>query len=357
MSIARSVRALALAVGLSLGLTACDPPIPQELLVAQAELSVQCEEGSISLSVPEALYDTSLFWVDAVNLGCESMTIELLDNPTEQADLVISAVEPSAEQCKPFLTVPGAFDAGVLVVNLPDVYELNLSAEQILAIFSGEITNWSDERLSVNNEELIFPDLPIILPTQATSIAKNSISDWVGRLAGTALDLSSISDAEGISEIDLATPVEEGAISIASFSAASYLGSTIVGIVTESGNLDTLVIPQYETLYSGITQMVSSVSQAGLEVSLDPTLEPIPEAGLSEAAAPFQSVYGLNLYLCGEDTTLTRTAARFVLRQDSQGLLAGATFMPLREEVRISAIELVVVGLPTPTPVATEPEQ
>lgn len=61
MSIARSVRALALAVGLSLGLTACDPPIPQELLVAQAELSVQCEEGSISLSVPEALYDTSLF--------------------------------------------------------------------------------------------------------------------------------------------------------------------------------------------------------------------------------------------------------------------------------------------------------
>jgi phosphate transport system substrate-binding protein len=355
MSLARSIGALSLAAGLSLALTACDPPIPQELLVAQAELSVQCEEGSVSLSVPEALYDTSLSWVDAVSLGCESMTIELLDDPTEPADLVISAMTPTAERCKPFLTVPGAFDAGVLVVNLPDVYELNLSADQIVRIFNGEITNWSDEQLSVNNEELIFPDLPIILPTQATSLAKNSIADWISRLAEADLDLSTISEAEGISEIELATPAEEGAIGIASFSAASYLGSTIVGIVTESGNLESLVIPQYETLYSGITQMVSSFSSEGLKVSLDPTLEPLPEAGLSEAAAPFQSAYALNLYLCGEDSTLTRTAARFVLRQDSQGLLAGATFMPLREEVRISAIELVVVGLPTPTIEPTDP--
>jgi hypothetical protein len=58
--------------------------------------------------------------------------------------------------------------------------------------------------------------------------------------------------------------------------------------------------------------------------------------------------------LCGEDTTLKRTMARYLLRQDSQGVIAAATMMPIPEEIRIEAIQIVVVGLPIPTPAATE---
>jgi hypothetical protein len=51
---------------------------------------------------------------------------------------------------------------------------------------------------------------------------------------------------------------------------------------------------------------------------------------------------------------LVRTAARYLLRQDSQGVIASATMLPLPETARIAAIQLVAVGLPVPTPVATE---
>jgi hypothetical protein len=46
--------------------------------------------------------------------------------------------------------------------------------------------------------------------------------------------------------------------------------------------------------------------------------------------------------------------ARYLLRQDSQGVIAAATMMPLPEAIRIEAIQIVIVGLPVPTPAATE---
>jgi hypothetical protein len=64
----------------------------------------------------------------------------------------------------------------------------------------------------------------------------------------------------------------------------------------------------------------------------------------------------MNMALCGEDTTLTRTMARYLLRQDSQGVILSATLMPLPEAIRIDAISIVIVGLPLPTPVTEETE-
>jgi hypothetical protein len=92
-----------------------------------------------------------------------------------------------------------------------------------------------------------------------------------------------------------------------------------------------------------------------LELVLDPAIEPTPEQGTFEALAPYQAVYPVSLALCGSDNTLIRTAARFLLRQDSQGVIASATMLPLPEAARIEAIQIVVVGLPVPAPAATEP--
>jgi hypothetical protein len=91
-----------------------------------------------------------------------------------------------------------------------------------------------------------------------------------------------------------------------------------------------------------------------MKVALDPSLEVQAEAGLDEAVAPYQAVYAMDMALCGEDTTLKRTMARYLLRQDSQGVILSATLMPLPEALRVDAISIVVVGLPIPTPAATE---
>ena len=54
----------------------------------------------------------------------------------------------------PFLKVPFALDAAVLVVNIPDVFEIYLSAPTIQGIFLGAITNWNDPLVLADNEGL-----------------------------------------------------------------------------------------------------------------------------------------------------------------------------------------------------------
>ena len=354
---ATAIKTAALAVLLSLSLTACDPPMPQELIVAQAELQIQCEEGDTTLSLPEAISDLGFSWSDAVAVGCETMTVTPIEETAVDPGLLLSEQSLIASRCTPFESVPIGIDAAVLVTNVPGYFEIYLDATQIVGIFNGTITNWSDPALVVNNEEYPLPDLPIVLPTEATASSKQAMSDWISRLAGEPLDLSFIADATEPNESMLALPVEEGAISIASVSAATFAGSSIVAVVATPGDIESIIRADYEALLSAKTQLTSTLDGTSLKVTLDPSIEPTPEEGLTDVVPPYQAIYPVMLALCGQDNTLTRTAARFLLRQDSQGIMAASALMPLPESIRIEAIQIVVVGLPVPNPTATEGDQ
>lgn len=351
---AKVVKSAALALFVSLSLTACDPPIPPSLLVAQAELEVQCEDGEVSTVFPESMTDLSLSWSDSLLFACENMPLIPLDNTVLDGDIVISEASLIAGRCSPYATVPVAIDAAVLVVNIPDFFEVFLSAQQIVDIFNGTVTNWSDPSLSTFNSEFPLPDLEIVLPTEATPAAKGALSDWIGRLAGVPLDLSGVADTKEFNEVGLATPVEEGSISIASYGAAVYQNAATVAVVIDPSNPESYVRAAYTSLLSASTQLTSSIEGTTMTVALDPSIEPQAEEGLEEAVEPYQALYGMSMALCGEDTTLTRTMARYLLRLDSQGVILSATLLPLPEKIRVDAIQIVVVGLPVPTPVSTE---
>jgi phosphate transport system substrate-binding protein len=283
------------------------------------------------------------------------MTITTTDEFSTDSNLVIGESSLIAARCEAFEQVPVALDAAVLVVNIPDIFEVFLDPSQIVGIFNGTITSWADPALVVNNEGYSFPDIPIVLPTQATVSAKNALSEWISRLAGEPLVLDGIADAAGVTDIELSMPMEEGAIGIASFSAATYMGSAIVAILTTPGDFESLIFADSGSITSAGTQLVATTGANGLELALDPTIEPTPEDGTFEALVPYQAIYPVSMALCGADNTLIRTAARYLLRQDSQGVIASATMLPLPESARIEAIKLVVVGLPVPTPAVTEP--
>ena len=350
----RTASSIAIAISLSLSLTACDPPMPENLRIAAAELEVQCETGDVSLSTPEAIADVGYNWTDSVAIACTDMTITTPDEFSIDSNLVIGESSLIAARCEAFEQVPIALDAAVLVVNIPDIFEVFLDPTQIVGIFNGTITSWADPALVLNNEGYTFPDIPIVLPAQATVSAKNALSEWIGRLAGEPLVLDAIADASGVTESELAMPMEEGAIGIASFSAATYMGSAIVALLTTPGDYESLIFADNGSISSAGTQLVATTGANGLELVLDPAIEPTPEQGTFEALAPYQAIYPVSLALCGADTTLIRTAARYLLRQDSQGTIASATMLPLPETARIAAIQLVAVGLPVPTPAATE---
>ena len=348
------LKSAALALLVSVSLTACDPPMPESLRVSQAELEVQCEDGEVATVFPESMTDLSLSWSDSLLFACENMPLLPLDNTVSDADIVISEASLIAGRCTPFATVPVAIDAAVLVVNIPDFFEVFLSAQQIVDIFNGTITNWADPALAELNGEFPLPDLPIVLPTEATPAAKGALSDWIGRLAGVPLDLSSIADATEFNEIGFAAPAQEGSISISSYSAATYLTAATVAVMTDPNDPESFVRAEYASLLAASTQLTSAIEGTSVSVSLDPTIEVQAEAGLDTTVTPYQAVYAMSMALCGQDTTLIRTMARYLLRQDSQGVILSSTLMPLPEAIRIEAIQIVIVGLPISTPAATE---
>jgi len=338
--------AAATAIALSFSLTACDPPMPEDLKIALAEKTILCEPGLAELQLPEAVTDLGYVWADAMAVGCTDMQLAVTDVLTEPSGLLISP-EGTELKDKAFLKVPFALDAAVLVVNIPDVYEIYLSAPTIQAIFSGEITNWNDPLVLADNEGLDLPDQKIVLPKEALPAAKLSLAAWIERLAGSPLDLSNVADAK-ISESELAMPVEPGAISIASYSAALLNASVFASVLTEAGNIDSAILASTETIYSASTQIVAETVGEAIDMKLDPSLKPTAPEGSKEAAAPYQAIFTVELDFIGEESALVRTAGRFLLRQESQGVISSSTMLPMPEFVRILAVKLIEKGMNIP---------
>ena len=344
MQAVKKIATIAIAVGLSFSLTACDPPMPEDLKVALAEQNVLCEPGVVELQLPEAIFDLGYGWADAMAVGCSDMQLTVAETLTEPSGLVISNEELNTAQGA-FLSVPFALDAAVLVVNITDAFEVYLSAQSISEIFSGEITNWNDPKILADNAGIDFPDLKIVLPKQATPSAKASLSAWVERLTGQPLDLSKIADSK-VTDTELATPTANGSIAIASYSAATFSGATVAAILTEPGNIDSAVLPATETIYSGSTQLVATSKDGKLKIALDPKLEPTAPEGSIEAALPYQAIFPVYLDFMGEESVLVRTAGRYLLRQESQGVITSGTMLPIPESVRILAVRQIEKGLP-----------
>lgn len=347
----KSIFTIAITFVLSLSLTACDPPMPEDLKVALAEQNVLCEPGLVELQLPEAIADLGFGWADAMAVGCADMQVAVTETLTAKSGLIISSENLNSQQGA-FLSVPFALDAAVLVVNITDGFEIYLSAQTVAGIFSGEIKKWNDPRVLADNAGIDLPDLKIILPKQATPAAKASLSSWIEAVTGSPLELAKVADAK-ISEIELATPSENGSIAIAAYSAATYSGSTIAAILTEPGNIDTAVMPATETIYSASTQLVAKIDGDQLKISLDPKVKPTAPEGSIEAAVPYQAIYSVYLDFMGEESALVRTAGRYLLRQESQGIITSGTMLPIPESIRILAVKVLEKGLPKATiPVA-----
>ena len=338
--------AVFITMGLSVSLTACDPPMPEDLKIALAEKNILCESGLAELELPEAVADLGGIWADAMAVGCEDMQLSVTDSLSEDAGLVLSP-EGAALQNTAFLRLPFALDAAVLVVNIPDVFEIYLSAETIKGIFNGEITSWSDPVVLEDNAGLDLPDLKIVLPTQALPAARDSLAAWIGRLSGQPLDLSMVADAK-LSENELAMPEANGAISIASYSSAVASGAIFATILTEPGVIESGVVASVDSIYSSSTQLVAETVGDSINLTLDDSLTPIAAEGSSEALAPYQAIFIMELAFIGPESALIRTAGRFLMRQESQGVILSSTMLPIPERVRILAVKIIESKLDVP---------
>ncbi|MEN9749615.1 MAG: hypothetical protein RL149_693 [Actinomycetota bacterium] len=334
----RSIAALAIAAVASLSLTACDPPMPPEVVAALAEQSYTCEQGDTQISAPADIAAVAADWQGSVAVNCVGMSISPATSASSQVELQIG--DPADASCIAYVTVPFAVDAVVFAVNLDGVSNLNLNALVLEKILAGEINNWNDPQVVKLNPGFELPDLAISYGSQLSAEAAKPLTDWLTRLAGHEVEF-----AAGNPTQDSLTP---GSLIMTTFSQASTLGLTMAGIVAGKNLEKDTVVPEMGSISTGATQFKIKKTGGELELTFDSTLNPIAPIGIDVAPNPYQAISIINLRLCGTDSLKTRAAARYILRQDSQGSLGMTTLIALPEVLRIESLAAVSVGLPMP---------
>jgi phosphate transport system substrate-binding protein len=277
-------------------------------------------------------------WQMSVESNCPGMTITPAAEISEANELQIFRADSSATGTS-YGEVPFALDAVVLAVSLTDISNVNLSADAIGKIWSGEITNWNDAELAKLNPNFELPDVDISFGVDGDVGETKSFLDWMARLAGREIAV-----AGGSATLE---DFAEGSLVLTKYSKATEQFVNMVGIVTEAGGDG--VIPSMETALTAATMFKTKTENGKVALTFDPKAKAIAPEGIAIAPIPYQAVTLITLALVGEDSLKTRAAARYLLRQDSQGSLGLSSVIALPEMLRAISLATVSVGLPQPT--------
>ena len=314
---AKKLVAVGIAVFVTFGLTACDPPMPPEILAAEAEKVVQCIEGDLTVATPLAIADVVDSWSTSISGACTGMSLTALEASDETAQAVISMGGQISPACTPFATFPIAIDGGVVAFALSDAPNLTLSAANVQDIFSGKITNWSDSSLAASNPDAVLPDLPINIVGGPQQPVVDSLATWFKKL-GTEFT-PSLAKVSAVDDVAFLATMAEGDIALTSYSNALYNYSTVAAITVDTSYV--------------------VADAVGLQNGADESYKP------AEGDFPaYGATYPINLALCGADNPISRTVARYLVRQDAQGALGSAVIAPLPDSLRVSTIGLIEKG-------------
>ena len=343
------------ALGISLSLTACDPPMPPDVAAQILEQTYTCKEGAAKVSFPTLMSDLAPQWSDSLSGACvdpePAMTFEAVEPGTE-SDIVIGAY-PGTEKCDALATVPFALESADLVFQLADYTTLNLRPATIAKILNGEITNWNDSAISNDNDGSEFPDLAIGIVDTADKLALESFATWMNNL-GHDIGSAPITAGDEVSE---APALDEGAIAIMPHSAAITAGLYSTSVILGKDKETKEVLYAYsdpQGVASAASQLEPKKSGSTVTFNLNPKIAPVAQAGFDTAAPPYQAIYPVNLTICGQDNLVNRAVALYLLRLDSQGMMGTSAYNPLPEQVRVDALSVVRKGLPKPKAPPTE---
>ena len=331
------------AAGSALVLTGCTPPMPPEVQAALAEQVYTCVDGNVTTSFPAVMSDASSAISDSLSANCAGMSMTPATDAAS-ADLVVSLDDKA---CAAYNSVPYALDAGVVVGLLPDASGLVLSPATIQGIFDGSITQWDDPAITKDNADTPVGSGEIAIYPNTDANALAAFAAWYKELTGKEFksSLKAVPDLTAASLGEL----PDNTVALLPFSVFTEFSVTAMTIpysaavlVDAKGN-PAGSVSDIAGIASAGTQLVPTKTTDGVTVKLNFNNKPIAPEGSDVAPAPYDAIYPVNLLQCGTDTKTKRAAARFMLRQDSQGTLT--TFVALPEAVRAEALVSVSKGL------------
>jgi len=360
--IAKFAKFSALAVAATVLLTGCTPPPPPEVLAAWAEQSPTCLEGDATVYLPHEVVDSAQSLAEAVALTCDGsdpktlplMSATLADAP-ESASIVVSTDGNFGSQT-PYASVPWAVDAAVLVANLPNNSGLNITPDIAEGILDGKITDWSDKAIAKANPDEVFDAAPITVSPASTQNAIDSFAAWMTFLGAKDFK-SSLLTAQPAVGLNVLTSLPVGGVALVPLSLKAefdinaetpFISAGV--IIADPANPGSTIAVAADSVgvASSASQMVVTKHGDSLEAAIDSSLAPVPPAGADTADPAYGAIYPVYMKLVGKDNLVTRAVARFLLRQDEEGVIGSTYLLPLAESTRIESLAWVSQGLPEP---------
>jgi phosphate transport system substrate-binding protein len=254
----------------------------------------------------------------------------------------------SAVPSKPFDYIPTILSPVTLSYNLSGVKNLQLSADTIAGIFSGQITTWDHPLIKADNPKAKLPSTTITICRRSDSsgttqnftsyLASASPTKWtLTPAAGSATVNWPASSVGGNGSTAVATNVKntDGAIGYIDYSDAKAAGLKFASVKNASGKF--------------IAPTLAAATQAVLGVKQNPDQTYNPLNTKNKAGYPITSPTYLLVYSTQSDTAVGNAVKAFLTYiEDNENKLAPAVdYAPIPaafQKNALSAIAKIQVG-------------
>ena len=253
------------------------------------------------------------------------------------AELTDDERAAAAERCGEVLELPVYISPIAVAYNLPGVEELNLTAENIADIFSGNITKWDDPAIAANNKGTKLPSLDVIPVNRADkSGTTENFTAYLNAAAPKAWadepaetwPIEGTQSAEKTSGVVQLAQSVEGAITYAD---ASQIGSLAAAHVDVNGKFLAYSPEAAAALVDG-----SPVSEHATETVL--TLDLLRDGSLKDAYPIVMVSYLIGCQSYDDSATAANVQAYFTYIASAEGQQvateAGAGNAPISDELR-----------------------
>lgn len=280
---------------------------------------------------------------DGSGAGRESFLAGGSDFAGSDAVMDDEEYESSKEVCGPdgAFHIPAYISPIAIGFNLPGIDTLNLDADTIASIFSGEITTWNDPAIAEQNPEADLPDTNItVVHRSDESGTTENFTEYLNAVApdiwsdeaAESWPISGQENSQGTSGVVSTASSTEGAITYADASAIGDLGTVAVGVGDEYVEYS----PEAAAAAVEASTPIEGRSEAEMALELDRETD---ASGAYPIVLVSYHIY-CNQYEDQGTADAAKTFGKYVVSEDGQQAAADAAgSAPMSETMRQSATE------------------
>jgi len=354
--------------------SACTPPLPPDVMAAQAEANITCQTGAQNVSLPEDFAGAS----DAVNATFSGVCPDqsLVEVPAgEPASLTITEMAPTADQLAAFkktcpsgtIVVPVFGYPVVLALNVVGLEGVVLTPKALAGILDGTVTSWTDPLITDANPGTDFSGIAdiTVMSLDHASGAVNAMTAYLSKAAADSWTAGTVDTLQVGKQYpttaDLMTDLSATDGAVAVLPAITAVGASLP-MASVDINGTTISVDDTQLLKVGIGAISMQKTDDPSMMLADPAIggTPIPEnfdaAAAKVVMAEGQEMIGwpiigiAHMMVCddGKDP-LPLSSAQYLVRLAGQGSLETFGLTPLPEPIRVQTFVPLKVTAAAPS--------